>query len=650
VGSFDAMSEPAHPTCRTDGDLLANYLATRDETLFAELVRRHTPLVVGVCRRFLGQTSDAEDAAQAVFLMLAHHAASLRGRDSVAAWLHRVAWGVSRNAMRAAACRRAHEREAAAMAFRDEAERRRAWERVEPVLDGALAALPEKYRSPLILRYIEGVDDAAAARQVGCQPGAYAMRLARAREMLRARLARCGASVSGAMVAAFLSTEAVGAWPAEAAAATVRVGSTLAAGAFGTALPGISARTLEFMASAQKLFWLSRVKVAAAVAVTAAALAGGYLSLRVLTDSGTRSPAADAAGEMRLFPFRDGDRIAWLGAEATYRNEYTQAMEFLLATRHPDLRLAFRNCTRHEGKGTPTFESLVPRLDGFLSDFQPTIVFFSYGVNESRFYHRSGMPRFREQMIRCVERTQAAARHVILQTLMPADPRHISPENDALRRLYYQAMIETARERRWRIVDTYTPLVRLQAEARKEDLRFSISEEPREYPHMTREAYIARAFFLYERLNPPPMDSTLALSADGRVLDAVRCGVSKVRAEPGALTFTRADEAFPLLPPHELLPPRKHVPLEALSPYRLKIVGLSPGAYAIRCEGKPIGTAGADALAAGVNLNSLLLDARNPAPWDGFVRSIWGSAGKTPAGRSVRDVGRPRWSFEVRHE
>ena len=177
----------------TDGQLLARFVATRDEPAFAALVRRHGPMVLGVCRRLLPRGPDAEDAFQATFLVLFRRARALDRGGSVANWLYTVAYHVALRARADAARRRQCER---AVPRRDEAPAADVWSDLRPVLDEELTRLPDKYRAPVVLCYLEGKTNEEAGRLLGCPVGTVKGRLSRARDLLRARLARRGVTLS----------------------------------------------------------------------------------------------------------------------------------------------------------------------------------------------------------------------------------------------------------------------------------------------------------------------------------------------------------------------------------------------------------------------------------------------------------------------
>jgi RNA polymerase sigma factor (sigma-70 family) len=190
-----------------DGHLLDRFIEFADEDAFAELVRRHAPMVWGVCRRILRHLQDAEDAFQATFLVLVRRAASILPREMVANWLYGVANQTALKARALAARRQAREKQMREMpepAVTDQA----GWRDLRDVLDQALRGLPDKYRVALILCDLEGKTRKEAAQQLGWPEGTVAGRLANARSLLAKRLARQGVALSAGALAVAVSRAA----------------------------------------------------------------------------------------------------------------------------------------------------------------------------------------------------------------------------------------------------------------------------------------------------------------------------------------------------------------------------------------------------------------------------------------------------------
>jgi RNA polymerase sigma factor (sigma-70 family) len=243
----------------SDAMLLERFLAARDQDAVAALVGRHGPMVLGVCRRVLGNAHDVEDAFQATFLVLVRQAATIRRRGVLGAWLHGVAFRVARKAQVRAARRRARERAAARPAAVDpgeEADRRD----LRRVLDEEVSRLPDRYRLPLVLCYFEGLTKEQAARELGCPHGTVSTRLARARERLRGRLARRG-----------LAPLALASPPAVPETLSARALHTLLPPAAG-AVPGPVAALANGVLRA--MFW-TKTKIALTLICVAGALAAG---------------------------------------------------------------------------------------------------------------------------------------------------------------------------------------------------------------------------------------------------------------------------------------------------------------------------------------------------------------------------------------
>ncbi len=215
-----------------DGQLLERFTSGHREAAelaFQALVERHGPMVLRVCRRLLDDPNDAEDAFQATFLVLLRRAASIRDRGSVAAWLHGVALRVASRARVESARRRRIERHG----IRPELERNADPDRLDlaSVIDEELARLPEKYRAPIVLCYLEGLTHEGAADRLGWPVGTVRGRLSRARDLLRARLTRCGVTASAALAAVgSLAEPAQAVVPAALREATVRAAAEIASG------------------------------------------------------------------------------------------------------------------------------------------------------------------------------------------------------------------------------------------------------------------------------------------------------------------------------------------------------------------------------------------------------------------------------------
>src|SRR5262245_4945493 len=175
----------------SDGQLLARFASRHEEAAFAALMGRHGPMVLSVCRRVLPHAADVEDAFQATFLTLVRKAGSIRKQSSVAGWLYRVAYHAAiRTRARTARDRAREGRPDDRVAVQPTTEA--AWRGIPEVLDNVQERQQEKYRAPLSRCYLEGQTHEEAAQQLGWPPGTVKGRLARARDLLRARLTRRG--------------------------------------------------------------------------------------------------------------------------------------------------------------------------------------------------------------------------------------------------------------------------------------------------------------------------------------------------------------------------------------------------------------------------------------------------------------------------
>jgi RNA polymerase sigma factor (sigma-70 family) len=274
----------------TDGDLLTRYVRQRDEAAFEALVRRHGPLVLGVCRRVLHNPHDAEDAFQATFLVLVRKAATLRRPGTVANWLYGVAYRTAQQARRAVLKRRAKE---ANVVPRAEAAPD-GWAELRDVLDQELERLPEKYRAVVGLCDLQGATGQEAALHLGLPPGTVASRLARGRARLAKRLTRHGLAIAGAALAGTLSQNASAAVPGALVSGTSRAASLFAGG---RAVPAgmLSARVVALTEGVLRTMLLTKLKVTVAVVLLVCALGAGAGAGILRGQAPTAEPAAGQA-------------------------------------------------------------------------------------------------------------------------------------------------------------------------------------------------------------------------------------------------------------------------------------------------------------------------------------------------------------------
>jgi RNA polymerase sigma factor (sigma-70 family) len=225
---------------QSDGQLLERFADEHDQTAFTTLMQRHGPLVLSVCRRILTDAQDVEDAFQATFVVLVRRASGLRKEGSLASWLYGVAYRVALKSRSSAVRRKQREQQADAMAQTEvpqdsypepEPDRQASWRELRGVLDDEVNRLPEKYRAPLVLCYLEGKTNEQAAQELGWPIGSMSCRLAKARDLLRDRLTGRGVALSASALTVGLGSQAANAAvPVNLADATLNSAMLLAAG------------------------------------------------------------------------------------------------------------------------------------------------------------------------------------------------------------------------------------------------------------------------------------------------------------------------------------------------------------------------------------------------------------------------------------
>lgn len=273
----------------SDRDLLARFATSRDEEAFAEIVRRHGPMVLAVCRRVTGRPHDAEDAFQAAFLVLARRANHIDRPELLANWLYGVAY---RTALEARSARRRAEEHivpvapepAAPQPPEDVSDLRCA-------IDEELAKLPEKYGTAIVLCDLEGLSRADAAARMGIPQGTLSSRLAHGRKLLANRLARRGVTASTMAVAAVLGHNAMATIPHTLMNSTILAAMQFSPG--GAAPLGVSPSVSSLTEGVLKTMLVTRLRQLFAVALLTCGLIGVGAALAQQFDT-TLPPPQDS--------------------------------------------------------------------------------------------------------------------------------------------------------------------------------------------------------------------------------------------------------------------------------------------------------------------------------------------------------------------
>ncbi|MFH0982408.1 MAG: sigma-70 family RNA polymerase sigma factor [Planctomycetota bacterium] len=272
----------------SDAELLRRYAGSADDEAFSEVVRRYANLVYVTALRVLGDGSAAEDASQAVFLVLARKAGNLGEVERLAVWLFRTTENVARPMARARARRTKHEAEAGSMRSVTD-EDRGSWETVWPLVDRAIASLPTRYADAIVFRFLQGMTVRQTAEALGCPERTAETRIGRALSKLRARLDSRGVGLSVGGLGLLLTDRGN-------VVAPPGLTETIQAICQGQAT--VSAGVSNMVEATMKAMMWAKVKMAAAaVAAVVGVVAGGGLVARHLVAAGEMAkPVAVEAG------------------------------------------------------------------------------------------------------------------------------------------------------------------------------------------------------------------------------------------------------------------------------------------------------------------------------------------------------------------
>ncbi len=349
-----------------DAQLLRRYVSRRDELAFEALVKRHGPMVMAVCRSILSDPNDADDAFQAAFLLLGRKAGSLWVNDSLGGWLHRVACRIALQVKSDAARRRDRERRAAELsgtwslpsAPRDDR---------HAILHEEIDRLPERYRQPIVLCYLEEMTYQQAASHLRWSEGATQGRLKRARDLLKTRLVRRGVSLAGAAVADLAISTTTSAVSAAMLQATVRAARHVVLGE-AAAVATVSAATSTLVNQALRSMMITKLKMAGAAALVVGAVTCAATVLAAMGPAGVNerlssieNPKSKIQNRKSKVPASEREALTLRGV--VLRPDGRPAAGATLYTVEPDRRVPSEAVLRAKADADGAFRFTVPKAE-----------------------------------------------------------------------------------------------------------------------------------------------------------------------------------------------------------------------------------------------------------------------------------------------
>jgi RNA polymerase sigma factor (sigma-70 family) len=285
VGNLHRALESRELDVLSDSELLDRFRSSNDAAAFETIVRRHGKQVLAAGRQVLNESADVDDVFQAAFLVLLNDATSIRKGQSLGSWLFGVAHRLALQARMRHARRRSAEAKTPARIKDDAADL--SWREACAILHEELDRLPETYRLPLLLCYLDGRTRDEAAQQLGVKADVVRGRLERGRDKLRSRLTRRGVTLSAGLLSAVATANAAG------PSANV-IEATLESATTGC----VSTSVGQLMHGATSAMIIGKMKILAAVALAVGMIStGAYWATSAAVKDGEQTSPAEKRAE-----------------------------------------------------------------------------------------------------------------------------------------------------------------------------------------------------------------------------------------------------------------------------------------------------------------------------------------------------------------